>query len=241
MRQLHPVGWHEKFVASGVYTYYEDGQVRAITDQWTINELPDGMQLIRVDWETKEDYWFELLEVLSDIKDSHRHIQRFDLLAQDVYLPSNQVRASYIFYEDHAEITVRLANELRQQEEIKLPDRYVVYPGTRLLQGFAVKELGDSDSTPIPVYSIYPFFDDPYPFHVFVREGSAVFVKQEDLEISGNTYLTRCYEKSESDWLSRFWLDDYDVLLRSETWIHDSLSGYVELTQYVRRPEPPKS
>src|SRR5687767_14762568 len=67
MRHIHPIGFHEKFVASGRYNHYRYGTLAGLVETWSIHELPDHSSLVRVDWDGRNDETFRdsmLLEAL---------------------------------------------------------------------------------------------------------------------------------------------------------------------------------
>ncbi|MCI0353047.1 MAG: hypothetical protein L0Z53_26810, partial [Acidobacteriales bacterium] len=125
MRQIHPVGFHEKFVASGEYTYYgENGVERAISDNWSIHELPDGSQKVRVDWETREGFWVDLIDALLKPEQSGKQIERFEISAYATDWRSAHIRANFIFFEDHVAVGRTYNDEPRENEELNLPSEY---------------------------------------------------------------------------------------------------------------------
>jgi hypothetical protein len=243
MRQIRPVGFHEKFVASGVYTYYnENGLERAISDNWSIHQLPDGSQKVRVDWETREDFWIDLIDALLTSQQSVKQIERFEISAYTTDWSSARIKANFIFFEDHVEVGRTYNDDPRENEEVNLPSEYVVYPGTCIFLGFAISQAALKNMDEVTIIGCYPWMDDHSAIRVMVSKWSVISAGYDILEIVGHNHDVRRYEQHiSSEDIGIYWLDSYDVLLRAETRRSGRLLSYVVLTQYARRPEPRES
>ena len=77
MRYLHPVQAHERFLASGRYRFFKDGERLRKTESWTIHSHPDGETFVRVDMDAREAEGKSILaEALLNSSDS---LVRFDI------------------------------------------------------------------------------------------------------------------------------------------------------------------
>jgi hypothetical protein len=251
MRQIHPVGFQEKFVASGTYTHYRDDKPSGLVERWTIHELPDQSQLVRVDWDGRADEIHHdtmLLETLYSAGTPGKKLERLEIhafgaAAQQVKVVNlKTVKASYIFFEDHVQVIRVLDNQPPLIHESEWSPEWVVRPaGTRLLMGFAIARYAVQPGTKIETFFYEPSYQDNTAFEGHFCYEIVRFVAEEDLEIAGKSYPAQKYEWLTPETLkpeSNVWLDEHNVLLRHESlWV----DGDVILTQYARRPELHKS
>lgn len=243
MRYLHPVGIQERFVASGIYIHYQDGNPTGTVEHWSIHEMPDGAQKIRVDDDWREtDGSSVLIEAWRSPYAEGGRIERFDLHAfggkND---PIKEVRATFQFFGDHAEIGHTVNNGTRQQLEIDLPQDYIVAPESLIFGGFEVAMLAVNPGYQFPVVSYLPtFYSAATTFRPTVYEQSAVFLRDESISIDVHTYAAHCFEQysPSSDQKFPLWTDEHDILLKfiSADQRHSAI-----LTRYARRVEPHRS
>jgi hypothetical protein len=245
MRQIHPVGLHEKFVASGVYTYYHENNPTGSEERWSIHELPDSAQLIRVEqnWASGNPRIILIEAWRGSVENVGGQIERLDILGfrrdgkkgkATYLLESNPVRVSYI------------VDDMLHQDEVDLPTNCVLSTNSTLFLGFtlakAVRELGQC----VPVCKCWPFLS----FDAKVETLGAVIRETEVVTIAGKSVRAQGYllnypcssatqeENVDLEKQPLVWLDEHHIVLKSE-----SSPGIVTvlLTQYARRPEPPKS
>lgn len=238
MRQIHPVGFHEKFVASGVYSYYEHGSPRSAQEYWSIHELPDGGQLIRV------DFPILLIEAwVSPVQEGGR-IERADLhyLGNSHGRVKEQGKASYVFESDKVQLGYTIENKPRQFEEISLPANYLVevFP-SNLFIGFTLAALASVTGDRVPICTCgikYPTVPtEELAFHVFVYSLPPIAGEKGSIHVIGRTLDAFRYTLGSQPPMY-YWIDEHGVLLRVEF-----LNGmtHIELTQYARHPESPTS
>jgi hypothetical protein len=238
MRQIHPVGFHEKFVASGVYRYYEHGNPRDIHEYWTIHELPDGGQLIRVDFaELLIEAW------VSPIQEGGR-VERVDLHFSRN--PSGQVKeqgkASFVFESDRVQLGYTMENKARQFEEFSLPSDYVVSVfSSSLFLGLELANLAKAKGDRIPICTCainYPGIPtEELTFNVHIYYLPPITGEKGSINVVGHAIDASRYITGSNPPMYN-WVDEHGILLRAE-----SFNGitHTELTQYARRPEPSMS
>jgi hypothetical protein len=242
MRQIHPVGFQEKFVASGMYAHYRDDKPSGLVEHWTIHELPDQSQLVRVDWDGRDDEIHRdtmLLETLYSADPPGEKLERlevhaFGATAYEVKVVNiKTIKASYIFFEDHVQVIRVLDNQPPLVGDLEWSPEWVVHPpGTRLLMGFAIARYALQPGTKVKTFFYEPHYKDNTAFAGDFCEEIVRFVDEEALIIAGKIYPARKYEWLTPD--SLVWLDEHNVLLRHKSlWV----DGDVILTQYARRPE----
>ncbi|MFO7322285.1 MAG: hypothetical protein DIU68_011175 [Chloroflexota bacterium] len=109
MRQLHPVSFHERFVASGTYTYYNGDTPAGDVERWTLHEPGAGSLTIRADYDGRTDSSIDwLFEGLAVETGGHWRIERFDLLALGHTV---KTEAKFVFSPEGAEISPRVDGE----------------------------------------------------------------------------------------------------------------------------------
>ena len=222
MRQLHPVGWSERFVASGVYLTYEDARPTGAVERWTVHELPDGAQIARVDRQGAGRDDVLLIEAWRSPPAEGGRVERFDLQA----VGPARMRASYILYPDRLEFSLRPDGGDERHDALPLPDGALADPGGWLFAGEIAARAASRG--PAAVVTV-----DPAAFQPLVTTRTARQTGVEPVTIGPETLAARVYNV---EWTggapTTLWLDDHDVALRC---MGGALTAL--LSQYVRRPE----
>lgn len=245
MRTLHPVGIQEKFVASGVYVHYQGGQPTKTREHWSIHELPDGAQLIRVDDDWREKDGSSVL--IEGWLNPSTQLERFDIHAFGGHKDAiKELRATFVIHDNVLDVGRSVDGGERQYLELTLPPEYVFAPRSVFFSGFEMRQLAAKWGNEITVISYLPsFLDEQSSFRPVTFKQSAVMAEQEAIEVSGKTYEAFRYEQpnpSEGG-TTLSWLDTHGVLLKFTS----GEAGKVErshgavLTRYARRPEPKTS
>jgi hypothetical protein len=247
MRQIHPVSFHEKFVASGVYEYYFDDRPTGSIERWSIHELPDGAQLVRVDqrWASGSPKEILIEAWRSPLEEVGGRIERLDISA--LGRDGNKGKATYMFESDRVQVGYTVDDKQRQQSEISRPPNCVPSVNSTLFLGFLLANVAKANGECIPICSCNPFLS----YDVKIEEFGAAFRELGVITIAGKSRPAwRCQrvhpcalvsEDRVIDWevLPSVWLDEYSIVLTTE---YPGQDGIVALlTQYARRPEPPES
>ncbi len=222
MRRLHAVGKHEKFVASGLYAYQENGVTIGLQEHWSIHEVGGGAQFIRVDIDGRNyDGHSTLIEAL---RSPEGWFERID---QQIFeqINTKPFKLSHTFFDEHIELVVRHDGR-RIEETIPMPTPYGLFLHSQLLAGFTLKHaLRHSDKVML--------------LHIIVQDGSLSWLRFETvvtalksamIRVDGRELSSYCYEWQDEVTAC---IDQFDVTLHAE-----NLTGQVLLTQYARRPEP---
>lgn len=237
MRQLHPVSPHEKFVASGVYTFFRDHRPSGLIEYWNIYELPDGSWVIRVDRDGRE---YDGRSVLVEAWRSWlRRIERFDIHRYgDTEDQVKSLRGHYTFFDDHVEVGCHINQDHHNQVELALPMNYLVRPFGEIFTGFILAQLADEEGQPRSVFSNTLNYDDIHAPVGVIAQMSAGLRGKEQMDIAGRAVRARLVERhfAEAQVTQGHpiaWIDEHDVLLKYQTLDYPSLI----LTQYARRPD----
>jgi hypothetical protein len=238
MRQIHPVSFHEKFVASGVYTFHKHGNPRDLHEYWSTHELPDGGKLIR------EDTPELLIEAWVSPEQEGGRIERVDLryVGNLHARVKEQGNASYVFDSDKVQFGYTLENKPRQFEEVSLPANYLVAVlPSNLFIGFTLAALASATGESVPICTCgikYPAIPtEELSFNVHVYYLPAITGEKGLIHVVGRARDAFRYTLGSQPPMY-YWIDEHGVLLRA-----GFLNGmtHIELTQYARRPDLPKS
>lgn len=237
MRYLHAVGVSERFVASGVYVHHLEDRPTGTSEQWSIHELPDGAQMIRVDDDhRKRDGSSVLIEAWREPERSGGHIARVDLHGfggKDAEI--SDVRASYIVNENVLEFGRSVDKGDREYDELALPETYILSPESLIFGGFEVDELA-TRGVETPVIGYLPAFVSEQAFSPLSYPQGATFIEERTMIVAGKPYMARMFEQINplSGEQTTLWVDRHEVLLqyRSADGRHSAI-----LTDYARRPD----
>ncbi len=241
MRYLHAVGVHEKFVASGVYIHYQNGEATGTVEHWSVHELPDGAQLIRVDDDWRDrDGSSVLIEAWRSPASEGGRIERFDISAFGARGDAVQrVRATFSFSGDHLEVGHSIDDAPRRQLEMQLPPGYIVAPEGLIFGGFEAAELARYPGEEQPVVSYLPtFLTAEAAFRPVVhRQRVEIDAEEVTVEIGGKPHTARRLHQSSplAPEVLNLWIDRHNVLLKYQV---DDQRHSAVLTRYARRPDP---
>jgi hypothetical protein len=238
VRQLHPVSIRETFVASGVYTFYENGQTNGVVEYWNVYQLPDGSQIVRVDYDARKlSRTSILLEALCNFEG---RIERFDIAYyHDGESPVKRAKANYTVFDGYVEIGRTLDDGERIDQRIDLPKNAVIYPSMHVFVGSIIKQVLKNKDTKVPMFhpNIMPSNLDAF-LQGEIDYATASLIGQETLEVSGKQVETRLYRFIRGLYPtdSRFWLNERDFLVQSVYKSDMQIQISVLLAQYAHRP-----
>lgn len=238
MRYLHPVTMKERFIASGTYTHYKDDVPTGSVEQWSIHELPDGAQFLRVDDDWRElDGSSVLLEGWRSPPAEGGRLERVDIAA---FGPKDseikKVRATYTVLEDYLEVGRTVDDADRENMAVELPFGYVFAPESLLFAGSEVEHLALNPGKDVPVVSYIPtFLNASLAFRPTIFYQSAIFEADETIMLGKTAYQVRRYRQTDprTQTASTIWLDEHDMLLQFKS---ADAQHHAILTEYSRRP-----
>jgi hypothetical protein len=131
MRYLHPVAASEKFIARGVYRFYEGDTLLPETQAWTRHQVAGGGILTRVDHTGfAESQYTTLVEVLTD---ETGRIERFNLRQwPSANVSVRTLRVDYVFFPEYVQASQRINEEDTLHVELPLPAPHVVLEWSNL-------------------------------------------------------------------------------------------------------------
>lgn len=225
MRQLHPVSFHERFVASGTYIHCRDNVATGDVEHWTLHEPGQGAWTLRADYDGRDGSGINwLFEGYYDRV--RRRVERFDLSLYG----AQQADVKFGFEPHEVRVTVRSAGERRDGFAMALPPGYAALPPALVAAYLFVR----ADAAELPLFVPALDFVRGRVHHAAVETGTVEFAGSEDVTVDGRTLPARVVRvRGDRGRDVTCWLDTNDILLRWQT--ADGLSAL--LTQYVHRPE----
>src|SRR5688572_9147324 len=124
MRYLHPVAVSEKFIARGIYRFYNGDDLLPYSEAWTRHKVAGGGILTRIDRQMLG--MTTLAEVLEDeVGQFERlHVREWNVSSPLAY---RTLRANYIFFKDYVQISRQFDEGEAQQDEIHFsPDTTIL-------------------------------------------------------------------------------------------------------------------
>jgi hypothetical protein len=232
MRYLHPVQGHEKFISSGIYKFFKDGQELHKTEEWAIHEHPDGERFIRVDADSRfEDGKSVLLEALQN-KDGD--IVRFDVNYSNPKFEGGikTLRATFNIDSDVMQIGYSINGADREYREMELPKFTLIDIPFLIFRGrttVALARYGDKS-----VSMFVPLFDfaQLFPGVIQMTESQVEHVIDEEVSIGKLTFDTKRYRYS--DKAISYWVDQHQVVIKRVN-AHKQHEFVVQISNYAHQ------
>ena len=238
MRQLHPVSLHEKFLASGLYTHLRDERAAA-TEEWTLHELPDGSQIVRVDIEDNFGQDVVITVLIEAWRTSEAKVERFDVwLNSRDHAGSQQAKATYMISDNRLQMIRTLDHAESQHEASELPENVVICPPAAFIflgalftqtaepaSMLRVLHVGSNKSLLRPEIKSY---------HKTALGRSVRLVDGREIAVEGYRLMDESARFTDR---AVFWLDKYGVVVGYEEPRGNGITYSLQLTRYARRPD----
>ena len=212
MRCLHPVQAHEKFLASGVYRFFKDGQALEKQEAWALHEHRDGGRMARVD----HDAWRAegksiLLEALLGADGG---LMRLDLRYENARFEGGvkSLRATYQFDESVIQVGYNMNGAAREFTEVELPANTLIDIPLLIFRGAAVQAMAAARHTPRPIF--VPMYEHAQLFPGAWRQSGARvdYAGQDTLLLGKREIETRRY--TYRDQALAYWIDRHGVVVK---------------------------
>lgn len=212
MRYLHPVQSHEKFVASGIYKFFKEGEELRKTEEWTIHAHPDGEHFIRVDADSRfEDGKSILLEALQNVEGE---IVRVDVNYHNPTFEGGikTLRATFSVDGDTINVGYEMNGAERKYEEIPLPRFTLIDLPFSVFRGKIARLLALYGDKPTPVFVPMLEFSQLFPGVVQNVQSQVEFVTDEPITIGQHVFETKRYRYP--DKAISYWVDRNDIVIK---------------------------
>lgn len=226
MRYIHPIGIHEKFVASG--TYLQTDTDKGLTE-WAIHEMPDGAWMIRLDRDGRNiDGMSMIAEVWRSPASEGGKIARFDIWSFSEKQHAHQVKARYFVVDNILEMSVQIDDAPQQTQSLAFPNNGVLLLEMPLLWGFATWQMMGQGAVG-KTFTCSLNIDNPSSLSPVAYEDNVIveWVNDVQVQIGNHDMITHRY-KTPYGWL---WLDDLGIVVA----YGDPDNPYV-VQHYARRP-----
>jgi hypothetical protein len=225
MRQLHPVSFHERFVASGTYVWSQDGAPTGDVEHWTIHEPGAGAWTIRADYDGRAGSgtnW--LFEGYFDR--ASRRVERFDMA---VFEP-RRMDAKFAFESGEARVSVRVDGVAADVQTVTLePDAVLRPPALVCAWLFVAQPLADAPAFVPMLACIEDAVDCGAPDTFTVTE-----LEPASITVDAQLFVARVWRvRTRGGEDVTLWFNHRDILLGCDS----STGRAARLTQYVHRPE----
>lgn len=225
MRYLHAVALHEKFVASGEYRYFRNGEALAIREKWTIHELPGGAIFYRVDEDGRDDNGLSILSealINPDGQIERYNVQSFNPKDSETKL----FKADYSFNEDYVQIGRKVQGQEREYEEFPLLEKCAIYIKQTLFMGLMIRDVL-ANNNQAQVFA-------PQLLSMSANVVQKIIVKKHDtesVEVGRKHIEAKKYQIADDVF---YWLDEHQIPLK-RSYSHNELQYMVQLTNYAHR------
>jgi hypothetical protein len=226
MRRLHVVGKQEKFIASGIYRTYAGGEVTGLAEHWSIHEVGDGAQFIRVDVDGRVyDGSSRLIEALRTPEG------QFERVDEHIYHEnsSQPIKLSYTLFDEYVEVLQSTGKGL-QDNRVDMPSDYGVWLMSDLLMGFTIAHAALQQ---YPILLFHPYFEDDELIYSTTGQLNLTQIDEKMLQVSGREINVTGFKWNYN---IEAWLDRHDILMVSKVSDVETV-----LTRYARRPEPKRN
>ena len=229
MRYLHPVAASEKFIARGVYRFYEGDTLLPRRQSWSRHMLAGGGLLTRIDHE-----WEGITALAEVLSDSQAHIERVTIREWNTQ-PSSSYhvgRLDYIFFPTYVQAIRRIDSQNTEQAEIKFDtlDTFISLINFVVYWGVSYRELAKKENINRAVFITMLDIEDAL--------GTLTSNVSPPQLIDQGSILWQnrlCHTKTYRQFGNTIVVDDNDIVLKAETekYSHHLHQPHIVLTEYA--------
>ena len=212
MRYLHPVQAHERFLASGIYRFYRDGELLRRTESWAIHSHPDGEKFVRVDVDAREEEGKSILvEALLNSSDS---LVRFDIRYENDRLEGGieHLQATYQLADERLQVGFSMNGDERKYIEVFVPRPAVIDVPLLVFRGGAITRLAQRRNDGIAVY--VPMFEHAQLFPGVLQNAASTveYVGEDVVNVGMRPISTRRYRYINK--AASYWIDGHGFIIK---------------------------
>ncbi len=230
MRYLHPVQAHEKFVASGRYRFFGDGQELDKSESWVIHEHADGGRLTRVDVDSRRT---EGKSILAEALHSGGELLRLNIRYESTQFEGGvkELRASYQVSGSEIQVGYNMNGAERDYIEMKLPPATLIDIPLLVFRGAAIKALAERTDGAraifVPLYEHAQLF----PGRIKLIESAVAFAGEETVGLGNRQLHVRRFQYRNA--ARTYWIDESDIIIRRSN-AYQQREFIVAISNYAR-------
>lgn len=212
MRYLHPVQAHERFLASGSYRFYKNGERLQKTESWTTHLQPDGETFIRIDLDAREE---EGKSILAEaLLDGENRLARFDIRYENARFDGGikQLRATCQLANARLHVGYSMNGGGRDYIEVDLPANCLIDLPLLVFRGATIKGLAARSGGAADVYALMFEYAQLFP-GALRHVASPVEYAGEDVAVIGKREL-RVGRYRYIDRAATYWIDQRDIVVK---------------------------
>ncbi|MDQ7025974.1 MAG: hypothetical protein Q9P01_16105 [Anaerolineae bacterium] len=225
MRYLHAVALHEKFVASGEYRYFRDGEALAIREKWTIHELMGGAIFYRVDEDGRDE---DGLSILSEaFLNPEGQIERYNVQSFNPKDSETKLfKADYSFNEGYVQIGRKVQGQDREYEEFPLLVKCATYIKQTVFMGLTIRDvLANGGQAEVFAPQLLSMSKNVVQKIIVKARGD------ESIAVGRKHIDAKKYQISDDVF---YWLDEHLIPIK-RSYSHNGFQYMVQLTNYAHR------
>ena len=212
MRYLHPVQAHERFVASGRYNFYKDGEPLQKSESWAVHSHADGEWFIRIDADYQRE---EGKSILAEaLLDARGRLARLDVHYENAHFHGGvrSLRATYQLAADCLQVGYQLNGAARDYREMALPDATRIDVPLLIFRGWTIAALARCGAA--PTWLFVPTFDFAQLLPGALQQVASPVeaAGSEALRLGSRTLTARRYRYR--DRAAMYWLDEHGIIIR---------------------------
>lgn len=212
MRYLHPVQAHERFLASGIYRFFKDGELLRKTESWAIHTHPDGEKFVRVDMDARQEGGKSILaEALLNSSDS---LVRFDIRYENARFEGGirNLRATYQVADGRLQAGFSLNGDERKYVEVSVPQRALIDIPLLVFRGRSIMRLAQRCKDGLAVY--VPMFEHAQLFPGVLQNATSTVehVGEDEVLVGKRSIPTRRYRYI--DKAASYWIDGHGFVIK---------------------------
>ena len=212
MRYLHPVQAHERFLASGCYRFFKNGEPLRKTESWAIHTHPDGERFVRVDMDAREEEGKSIL--VEALLDSSETLVRLDIRYENAKFEGGirELRATYQIADEQLQVGFNMNGEERKYVEAPLPSDALIDIPLLALRGRAIMRLAERADGGTALF--VPMFEHAQLFPGVLRNAASPveYVGEDSLLVGRREIRARRYRYI--DKAASYWIDGHGLIVR---------------------------
>lgn len=230
MRYLHRIAAHEKFIASGIYQFYENGELTHLAESWSIHEYSGGARMIRIDQDARASGGADTLA--EALIHPEGRLERLNVRCWMIFpTPAFQtLQADYVFLENYIQIGRTVDGGEREYAEVEIPpDTLIRLPQFILFESWTLAAAAKKSAESTVDVFVPDYLEgggrlkpDNLPRIIEIAE--------EELEMGGLLRKTRRYTTGGGS--THIWLDEHDIALKLS---YGDGASIQRLTRYAHR------